>query len=200
MPNTRQTRPRSSRPVKPSANSSRLAGLATPRSRGAQQARLHLHRSRHLHRLLHGGRPLRCFGPSSESRCGMPVGVACNGRGELEIIPIRHKLMARPRLEVAEVAKASARGRGRPRRTAVRLRHGCCPRRPSRKDPQIVPLPNFQGDRRPQACVIAAIVLLIDVAREISLQNRRTDVVADQEANRELALLLVTRNRLVQIG
>ena len=54
---------------------------ATPRCRKAQQARRRLHRSRHLHRLPHGGRRVRCFGPSSGSHRNMPAGVARNGRG-----------------------------------------------------------------------------------------------------------------------
>ena len=47
---------------------------------------------------------------------------------------------------------------------------------------------------------MAAIITLVDVCREVGLQDDRTKVVANQAADGELALLLVARDWAVQIG
>src|SRR5262245_30159191 len=55
-------------------------------------------------------------------------------------------------------------------------------------------IPDRDDDAGPTARVVAAVVGLV------ALQNRRPEVVADQPADRELALLAIVRDRPIQVG
>ena len=45
-----------------------------------------------------------------------------------------------------------------------------------------------------------AVIFFVDVGRQVGLQDYRPEVVADESAQRELALFLISRKRRVQIG
>src|SRR5262245_22515930 len=60
--------------------------------------------------------------------------------------------------------------------------------------------PEREDDASPQTGVVAAVVLLVDVRREIGLQNRPTEALADQTADGNLALLRVITNWRVEIS
>src|SRR5262245_21798831 len=60
--------------------------------------------------------------------------------------------------------------------------------------------PEREDDASPQTGVVAAVVLLVDVRREIGLQNGPTEALADQTADGNLALLGVTINWRVEIS
>jgi hypothetical protein len=58
----------------------------------------------------------------------------------------------------------------------------------------------WKDDTHPPANIVPAIISLVHVGREIALQDHRAEVVAEEAAHRELALLLVAEKRLGQIG
>src|SRR5690242_2197806 len=55
-------------------------------------------------------------------------------------------------------------------------------------------------DAPPDPCVVPAVILFVDVGRQVGLQDHRSEVVPDKSAHRELALFLISRKRRVQIG
>src|SRR5262249_57722761 len=54
-------------------------------------------------------------------------------------------------------------------------------------------------DPRPPRTIAPAIIFLVYVARDIALQDHRAEIVAEEAAHRELALLLIAQNWLIQI-
>ena len=58
----------------------------------------------------------------------------------------------------------------------------------------------WKDDTRPPANIAPAIIFLVYVARDIALQDHRAEIVAEEAAHRELALLLIAFNWRVQIG
>src|SRR5215471_16704705 len=58
----------------------------------------------------------------------------------------------------------------------------------------------WKDDTHPPANIFPTIIFLVHIAREIALQNHSAEIVAEEAARRELALLLVPQNRRVQIG
>src|SRR5262249_15980498 len=50
----------------------------------------------------------------------------------------------------------------------------------------------WKDDTHPPANIFPTIILLIYIAREIALQDHRAEIVAEEAAHRELALLLIT--------
>src|SRR5215475_10647776 len=58
----------------------------------------------------------------------------------------------------------------------------------------------WKDDTHPPANVFPTIIFLVHIAREIALQDHRAEIVAEEAAHRELALLLVAQNWRVQIG
>src|SRR3954447_16726312 len=60
--------------------------------------------------------------------------------------------------------------------------------------------PERQDNAPPQTGVVTPIILLVHVRGEIGLQDRRPEAVANETADSNLALLLITRNRDVKIG
>src|SRR5262249_8645622 len=61
-------------------------------------------------------------------------------------------------------------------------------------------IPDRDDDAGPTARVVAAVVGLGHVGGDVALQNHRPEVVADQPADRELALLAIVRDRPIQVG
>jgi hypothetical protein len=59
--------------------------------------------------------------------------------------------------------------------------------------------PDRDNESSPQTGVVAAIILLVHIRREIGLQDEPTEAFADQTAHGNLALLLVTHNWHVEI-
>src|SRR5262245_44468848 len=57
----------------------------------------------------------------------------------------------------------------------------------------------WKDDTRPPANIAPAIIFLVYVARDIALQDHRAEIVAEEAAHRELALLLIAQNWLIQI-
>src|SRR6266516_2457450 len=57
----------------------------------------------------------------------------------------------------------------------------------------------WKDDTRPPANIVPAIIFLVYVARDIALQDHRAEIVAEEAAHRELALLLIAQNWLIQI-
>jgi hypothetical protein len=57
----------------------------------------------------------------------------------------------------------------------------------------------WKDDTHPAANIAPAIIFLVHIAREIALQDHRAEIVAEEAAHRELALLLVAYNWRVQI-
>src|SRR5436190_8092839 len=57
----------------------------------------------------------------------------------------------------------------------------------------------WKDDTRPPANIVPAIIFLVYVGRDIALEDHRAEIVAEEAAHRELALLLVAENRLIQI-
>src|SRR5262249_47262986 len=49
----------------------------------------------------------------------------------------------------------------------------------------------WKDDTRPPANIFPTIIFLIYIAREIALQDHRAEIVAEEAAHRELALLLI---------
>jgi hypothetical protein len=49
----------------------------------------------------------------------------------------------------------------------------------------------WKHDAHPPANIVPTIISLVDIAREPALQDQRAEVVAEEAAHRELALLLV---------
>src|SRR5262245_34033641 len=72
--------------------------------------------------------------------------------------------------------------------------HQWCCYRCSRGSPQ------GDDEAAPQAGVVAAIVLLVHVVREIGLQDKTAEALADQTADGDLTLLRVTVNWRVEIS
>ena len=60
--------------------------------------------------------------------------------------------------------------------------------------------PERQDNAPPQTGVVTPIILLVHVRGEIGLQDRRPEGLADQTAHGDLALLSVSRNRLIEIS
>src|SRR5207249_12281058 len=58
----------------------------------------------------------------------------------------------------------------------------------------------WNDDTRPPANIVPAIIFLVYVGREPALQDHQAEIVAEEAAHRELALLLITFNWRVQIG
>src|SRR5262249_2447579 len=58
----------------------------------------------------------------------------------------------------------------------------------------------WKDDTRPPANIAPAIISLVSVARDIALQDHRAEIVAEEAAHRELSLLLIAQNWLIQIG
>src|SRR5262249_11765677 len=58
----------------------------------------------------------------------------------------------------------------------------------------------WKDDTHPPANIFPTIIFLIYIAREIALQDHRAEIVAEEAAHRELALLLIAKNRRVQSG
>src|SRR5262249_41862724 len=57
----------------------------------------------------------------------------------------------------------------------------------------------WKDDTHPPANIFPIIIFLVYIAREPALQDHRAEIVAEEAAHRELALLLVAENRLSQI-
>ena len=57
----------------------------------------------------------------------------------------------------------------------------------------------WKDDTHPAANIVPAIIFLVYVGREPALQDHRAEIVAEEAARRELALLLITQNWLIQI-
>ncbi len=49
----------------------------------------------------------------------------------------------------------------------------------------------WKDDTHPPANIAPAIIFLVHIAREIALQDQRAEIVAEEAAHRELALLLI---------
>ena len=49
----------------------------------------------------------------------------------------------------------------------------------------------WKDDTHPPANIFPTIIFLVYIAREIALQDHRAEIVAEEAAHRELALLLV---------
>src|SRR5436190_10318871 len=60
--------------------------------------------------------------------------------------------------------------------------------------------PEWKDDAPPQTSVVTAIVLLVHVRGEISLQDESAKTAADQPADGDLALLCIVCKRFVEIG
>ena len=58
----------------------------------------------------------------------------------------------------------------------------------------------WKDDTRPPANIAPAIIFLVYVGRDIALQDHRAEIVAEEAARRELALLLIAQNWRIQIG
>src|SRR4029079_16405379 len=60
-------------------------------------------------------------------------------------------------------------------------------------------LPDRDDETCPQTSVVAAVIFLIDVCERICLQDDWTKALTDQSADGDLALLLVTRDRRIEV-
>jgi len=60
-------------------------------------------------------------------------------------------------------------------------------------------LPDGDDETSPQTGVVAAVIFLIDVCGQIGLQDDRTKTLTDQSTDRDLALLLVTRDGRIEV-
>src|SRR6186997_1750057 len=60
-------------------------------------------------------------------------------------------------------------------------------------------LPDRDDETSPQTGVVAAVVFLIYVCGQISLQDDRAKALTDQSPHGDLALLLVTRNWRIEV-
>ena len=59
--------------------------------------------------------------------------------------------------------------------------------------------PEREDDASPQTGVVAAVIFLIHVCGQISLQDDRTKALTDQSTDGDLALLQVTSNRRIKV-
>ena len=57
----------------------------------------------------------------------------------------------------------------------------------------------WKDDTRPPANIVPTIISLVHIAGEPALQDHRAEIVAEEAAHRELALLLIAQNWLIQI-
>jgi hypothetical protein len=73
-------------------------------------------------------------------------------------------------------------------------------RRRSRRNEWRANAVKWKDDTCPPSNIAPAIIFLVYVGREIALQDHRAEIVAEESARRELALLLIAKNGRVQIG